>query len=311
MTNILKTATTIGLGLLLTVALSAQSQTTRPGERFLSLAPPVGMPIVPLLEGWIRHDDGSRTFVFGYINRNEEEVNIPLGEGNFIEPAKYDGMQPTHFDSGRGSQTFTVHVPPNEADISVWWNLKTGDNELAKVPGRANQGAYEIDFVLPRPQGAMQPFLGAGEDGEATRGHSIFVHDVGNARVGQAIPLTVNVSDDSFRDPEDPRFEGVAEVGVHFEQHQGPGNVEFSRDPSMPEPENPYDERDPRFANWDANDNAHVVSVETGNTATVMASFPEPGQYLIRVTAENWNRVDSAQGDQCCQSMGYLQVNVR
>ena len=308
MTNILRTVTTLAFGLLLIASIPAHSQA--PGERFLSLAPPVGMPIVPLLEGWIRHEDGSRTFVFGYINRNEEEVNIPVGDNNYIEPAKYDGMQPTHFDSGRGSQVFTVTVPPNEAGDDVWWHLKTGESEATKVPGRANQSAYEIDFILPRPQGAMQPFLGAGDDGEARRGHSLFVENMGTARVGQPFELSVNVSDDSFRDPEDPRFEGPAEIGVHFEQHQGPGNVVFARDPSMPEPENPYDPRDPRFENWDPNQNAHVVEVETGNVATVMATFPAAGRYLIRVTAENWNRVDSAQGDQCCQSMGYLEVNV-
>ncbi len=309
MNSILKTVTTTLLGLLLAVSFPAFSQ--RPGERFLSLSPPVGLPIIPVLEGWIRNDDGSRTFVYGFINRNAEDVNIPLGENNYIEPSKYNGMQPTHFDSGRGSQVFTVTVPPEEADIDVWWHLTTGDNDPAKVPGRATSHAYEIDFVLPRPQGAMQPYLAPGTTTPTERGHSLFTAHAATTRVGEATPLTVSVADDSYRDPEDPRFEGPAMVGVHFDQHQGPGNVTFSRDPAMPEPTNPYDERDPRHDSWDPDANANVVEVESGNTATVMATFPQPGEYLIRVTAENWNRVDSAQPDQCCQSMGYLHVVVQ
>ena len=91
MTQTFRTVISIALGLLISVSFTTQAQTP---PRFLTLAPPEGFPIIPILEGWIRHPDGSRELVFGYINRNEEAVDVPLGENNFIEPAEFNGMQP-------------------------------------------------------------------------------------------------------------------------------------------------------------------------------------------------------------------------
>jgi hypothetical protein len=54
--------------------------------------------VAPMFNGWIRNDDGSVTMIFGFFNRNREEiVDIPLGSDNFIEPKQFDGVQPTHF----------------------------------------------------------------------------------------------------------------------------------------------------------------------------------------------------------------------
>ena len=130
--------------------------------RFLSLAPPGGMPIIPVLEGWIANPDGTTSFSFGITNRNEEAVEIPLGEGNYIEPAEFDGGQPTYFPAGRTVGAFAVTVPESQQDDDVWWYLTTGESETLKVPGRRGLSAYELDFILPRPQGGMQPMVGVG-----------------------------------------------------------------------------------------------------------------------------------------------------
>ena len=42
--------------------------------------------IAPFLEGWYLNDDQTITYSFGYLNMNEETVEIPIGEGNSIEP---------------------------------------------------------------------------------------------------------------------------------------------------------------------------------------------------------------------------------
>jgi len=84
---------------------------------------PSGQPVVPIFEGWWRNPDGTYDLSFGYFNMNTKEaIDIPLGPDNFIEPASFNGMQPTHFDpvpnDGRGSRrffgVFTLTVP---ADI--------------------------------------------------------------------------------------------------------------------------------------------------------------------------------------------------
>ena len=84
------------LGLIASVALTVQAQSTD-NARFLSLAPSGGLPIIPVMEGWTANPDGTTSYSFGIINRNDESMDIPLGEGNYIEPAKFDGIQPTHF----------------------------------------------------------------------------------------------------------------------------------------------------------------------------------------------------------------------
>ncbi|MCB1671087.1 MAG: hypothetical protein R3F41_03120 [Gammaproteobacteria bacterium] len=309
MTQKFRTVISIALGLLVTVSFNAQAQQP---PRFLTLSPPEGFPIVPLLEGWVRNDDGSRTIIFGYINRNEDEVDVPVGENNYIEPAEFNGMQPGHFASGRGAQVFSVILPPDRADEDVWWYIRSGDkNELLKVPGRANASAYELDFIRPRPQGALRPLVGVGVDGAQAAENMAVIADYPRiVRVGERIEMAINAMDPSVRDPSDPRFKEPLDLGVHWAKHQGPGNVTFSYHPETPQPENPYNERDPRYARWEAD--PREASIEGGNgVAKVWATFSTPGEYLIRTMVENWQAPDSSQGDQCCWTNVYQRVTVR
>ena len=53
---------------------------------------------MPAYEGWERNADGSFNLVFGTMNRNwAEELDIPIGPANTIEPGDPDQGQPTHF----------------------------------------------------------------------------------------------------------------------------------------------------------------------------------------------------------------------
>ena len=55
-----------------------------------------GQDVVPAFEGWERNADGSFNMVFGYMNRNyEEEIDLPVGPDNMIEPGPADQGQPT------------------------------------------------------------------------------------------------------------------------------------------------------------------------------------------------------------------------
>ena len=44
--------------------------------------------------------------------------------------------------------------------------------------------------------------------------------------------------------------------------------------------------------------------------AVVPATFEQPGEYLIRVRADNFGRVDSSDGNQCCWTNGYVKITV-
>jgi len=279
--------------------------------RFLSLTPPEGLPVIPVMEGWVANEDGTASFSMGFLNKNKVGVDIPLGPNNYIEPAKYDGQQPTYFPPGRGAGSFAITVPADEINQDIWWYLKTGDGEMLKIPGRYGESAYELDFIRPRPAGSMQPLVGFGEDGAQAAGLTALMgaHE-GSVTVGQQIELAVNVSDPSMRDTSDPRFKDPFPVGVHFNKYQGPGAIEFARHESTPEPVNPYTEDNPRFRFYRA-PGANEVSVEGGiGIARVYATFNAPGEYVVIVKAENFRAPDSQEGDQCCWTNVYQKVTV-
>ena len=48
----------------------------------------------------------------------------------------------------------------------------------------------------------------------------------------------------------------------------------------------------------------------SGGQSTMTATFTEPGEYTLRVRADNWSAHDSSPGDQCCWTNGYVNVKV-
>ena len=43
---------------------------------------------------------------------------------------------------------------------------------------------------------------------------------------------------------------------------------------------------------------------------TTTVTFDQPGEYVVRVRADNFGRVDSSSGNQCCWTNGYVKVTV-
>ena len=296
--------------------------------------------IAPFMEGWYANEDGTYSISFGYLNRNADVVEIPLGEDNFIEPAQFDGMQPTYFEPGHPRGLFTVNLPASMKDVSVWWNIRSPNGELNRVPGRATASAYQLDWI-PRPHGSVPPRVTFDGQGEAGRGPpGIMAERVWTARVGQQIVLAVNAEDISVRDVTERRFRDIA-VRATWAKHQGPvgGKVEFTRHESNPEPP-PAEGRGGRGGRGGAaadsvGGNAppaaaaaaaagaagfggrggpplpQVISLAEGRgTAQVYASFSAPGEYVMRVQVDNFGAPDSTSGDQCCWTNGYVRVNV-
>ena len=295
--------------LLLAVAPPSRAQDDQP--RFLSLTPPEGQAIIPVMEGWVANEDGTTTISFGFINRNsDQDVEIPIGENNFIEPAEFDGMQPTHFPSGRGTGVFTVTLPADQEDTDVWWRLTSGESELLEVPGRRGVSAYELDFVRPRPQGSLQPLAAFGDAALAaglTAG--ISVHGA-TVTAGEQIELVVNARDPAERDTDDPRFGEPLDMNVEFNKHQGPGEVTFERDPEAPVPENPFAEDDPRFEFFTGPQNNEAIIEGGEGSAMVLVTIAEPGDYVIRAAVDVHTAPDSSYGDQCCWTNVYTRVTV-
>src|SRR5262245_20464148 len=71
-----------------------------------------GASVTASFEGWFADSDGGRRFLVGYYNRNSgQELDIPIGPNNRIEPGGPDLGQPTHFLPDRQIGLFVVPAP--------------------------------------------------------------------------------------------------------------------------------------------------------------------------------------------------------
>ena len=92
-----------------------------------------GQNASPAFEGWETNPDGSFNFLFGYMNRNwEEEIDVPIGPDNNIEPGGPDQGQPTRLLPRRNRFIFRVRVPKDWGQKELVWTLTTkGKTEKA------------------------------------------------------------------------------------------------------------------------------------------------------------------------------------
>ncbi len=306
-----------------------EAQVTGPGpDGRWPLQPrsPGNRHLAPFMEGWYANEDGTFSISFGYLNANSDTIRIPLGPDNFIEPAQFDGMQPTVFAPGHARGLFTANLPAAMADTDVWWTLRKANGDVARVPGRIGAVAYQLDWY-PRPHGSMHPLVSFdGQSGEGRGPPGLVAERTETVSVGSPLTLSVNARDPSERDTEDFRFREAFAVNVTWVHLQGPGRVEFTRHESNPLPE--VEEEEPDSATAAAIAAAgpgaaaaarrrreppgpQVIPLSEGYGAgAVIATFSEPGEYLMRAQVDNFSATDSGSGDQCCWTNAYIRVTV-
>jgi hypothetical protein len=257
--------------------------------------------VAPFFDGWYANPDGTVTLSFGYSNLNREEVvEIPLGPDNFITPKEYDGRQPTSFppavpDStdggGRGTDrrerergVFTVTVQVGFKGDVVWTLRNRG--QTFSVPGRAKTGAYQLRW--PMAMGSVPPLLRFKPDGPSGRGPVGVQADPAQASAGTPLSLTIWIADDSVRE-KDPvpikQREGKGVMNVTWFKHSGPGSVAFRQ--------------------------SKEAIAELESKASTSATFKQLGEYVIRVRVDNFGRLDTSPGNQCCWTNGYVKVTVK
>jgi hypothetical protein len=278
-------------------------------SRPLGLRAPVGLPVIPIFEGAYENEDGSVTYSFGYLNRNTgEALEVPLGSNNRIEPAEYSGMQPARFETRRHTGVFTITVPDSMRDGEVWWHIKTGEHEELKVKGRRGALGYTLD-KKPRPAGSVAPLVAFSPDGPKGQDPMGLVSaEALTVKAGSPATLTVYVEDPSVRDMTDPRnIEGIP-VRVSWYKHQGEGQVTWERHSTSEPPPVLSEQQIARGAQQAGPDETELSS---GNgVASVIATFSQPGEYMIRTMADNWDATDSTEGDQCCWTNVFQRVTV-
>lgn len=250
------------------------------------LAPlkPEGDLVAPYFDGWYGNGDGSVMFSFGFMNRNTEEVvDIPLGPDNHIEPAQFDGVQPTHFpvyDRGgfRGKRergAFAVTVPADMAGTEVLWTLTYGGHSYS-IPGRAVSTAYEMSYG-PAALGSYAPAIQLSPSGPETQGREGQWAQAVTTSVGTPVTLSALVQDRGDRE--------LVPVTATWIWHQGPSAIRFS-------PE------------------SGGVDSEGWGAAETTATFTAPGEYVVRLRVDNFEAGDSSFDNQCCWSNAYFPVTV-
>ena len=280
-------------------------QPTSPGNNTLA----------PFAEGWYENEDGTYSLSFGYVNTNLDTLYIPVGENNFLDQAQFDGVQATIFFPGRHRGVFSVTLSADMKDTDVWWTLTTEYGDVTKVPGRVGAAAYELDWV-PRAHGSVTPMVSFDSQSGVGRGPpGILLERTHTVTVGSPLTLSVNATDPSERDLGDSRNVTVP-LRIVWSQLQGPGPVEYTRHESNPLPEaadpggGAGAAGGPRGRGGRAPQPQTIRLSEGSGTASVIVTFPVPGEYLMLAQVDNFDANDSGSQDQCCWTNGYVRVNV-
>ncbi len=281
----------LAVGVLVVGVTPLSAQTNIPGAAGTEMVRnlrPSGRPVIPLFDGWYPNPDGSYGLCFGYFNMNLEEIlDIPLGPDNFIEPARFDGIQPTHFMpvptrrdgyDRRYYCVFGVTLPQGSESERVVWTLRH-DDVTYSVPGHVQALDYKIEEPDQPGRNSVGPvvrFLDPpGPEGRGRSGDLM----AGPFATGVGSPLSLRISVSAPMN--DSPHSGFERVRALWEKHQGPGDVTFD----------PIDQR----------------SILDGAEVLTTATFSEPGDYVLRLQAYEggypW-------GAQCCWTNAYVRVTV-
>lgn len=252
---------------LVIVLMLFQLPTELPQVRFNS-----GQDIVPYFEGWIRNPDGTFDLVFGYFNRNwKQELAIPAGPENKIEPNGPDAGQPTYFLSRRQRWIFRLRVPADFGNKEVAWSI-TANGRTETAYGNL-LAAQEINDRVVSSNGNLDP----GQD-DPNEPPSITIARTQTASVATPLTLDAAVRDDGLPKPRAPRTPRPTTTGafgaqvdraepappkgltINWLQYGGPGKAAFERAESIP--------------------------VSNGQAVTTVR-FSQPGTYRLRAIAND------------------------
>ena len=251
-----------------------------------------GQEVVPAYEGWERNPDGSLNLVFGTMNRNwEEELHIPVGPDNNIEPGGPDQGQPTYFLPRRSRFLFRVHVPADFGEKELVWTLTSPNGETKRAYGTLKPDYFIDNSVIIANNGAgiigqlhknVAPALTL--EGALTR----------NATVGDPVTLTAVARDNDGlptpkpRAPSDPRRPNsagapVAATGlrVSWYVYRGAGEVLFDPPQTKVWEDTRENSNSPWGPGWE------TPEPPPDNTWVVRATFSKPGTYVLQCQAHD------------------------
>ena len=244
-----------------------------------------GQSVTGAFEGWFKDADGSIRLLVGYFNRNlKEELDIPVGPDNLIEPGGPDQGQPTHFLPRRQWGVFTITVPKDFGTKKLTWTL-TAHRQTTVIPLSLDP-LWEVSPFYEVGMGNTPPSIGFEQGGPSVQGPHPITTSL-TATLPNPLTLTVWVSDDAktFPGAKPPRLPVVT---VSWGKYRGPGAVTFSK----------------------TQVEKIAGKAPFNGKATTTATFSEPGDYILRAVANDWSG-DGGRGFQCCWTNAMVKVSVK
>lgn len=222
-----------------------------------------GQDVAPAFEGWQPNPDGSYTFFFGYLNRNfEEQVDVPIGPNNNIEPGG-DRGQPTHFYPRRQRFVFKITVPKDwDQQQRIVWTLTSH--------GRTNQAKAWLQPEWELNDEVISENNGGGVLEAANEAPRITGNSAETVTLPDSLMLTITANDDGIPKPR-PRRPSSSNLdrprperglSIKWILYRGPGGVRFDPD-SAP--------------------SAYGKPV----TLTSKVTFSAPGKYVLQAIAND------------------------
>ncbi len=283
------------------MAAAAEAQTPRAPQALEPIGA-TGEAVWPAFESWARNEDGTLTMLIGYMNRNDEVVEIPIGDDNLMGPFGSGDMgQPTHFLPGRHIGVFSLVVPEEQAQQKLTWTLRV-NNQVSEI-AFSNTPEYYADPFLDLAENNVPPTLRVGPDGTELQGPPHGIAASYTATVGEPLTLLASASDELQADePESPEpppggargRERRAPLSVTWKKFRGPGEATFEAE------------------GIDAGSElTHSFDDVTGGETITMVTFNEPGQYRLMAIS---NDASIAPGEgstrQCCWTTAHVDVSV-
>jgi hypothetical protein len=313
----------------------------QPGQTPLPLEPlgVRGEAVFPAFEGWGPTKDGKEVVLFGYYNRNQDQVlDIPVGPNNMLEPGGPDLGQPTHFLARRQYGVFAIEVPKDFGNKRYTWTI-VANGQKTVVTGWKNP-PYWIEFYKNTANGNEPPSMRFTETGPALQGPITGWSQTLTARVNEPLALNVWVTDKPTDEPEGrggppqpPPAAGAAGAdgrggrggrgdadaagrggrggaaaggggggggGGRGGEQRGDVTILWQKYRG-PADIKFSEERSLLFNKRDAKLVMH---------GTTQATFPQAGEYAVLVTAQDQSGAGGG-GDQCCWTAARIRVSVK
>lgn len=259
--------------ILVTIALAAMQLPLEPMKD-------AGLGITAAYEGWFRDVDGSTRLLVGYFNRNlKQALDIPVGAENRIEPGGPDQGQPTHFLPRRQWGVFTIVVPRDFGEKRLTWTL-VANGHTTSIPMGLNP-LYQVEPFRDAAQRNTPPTIRFEKAGRPLQGPPRGIASTLSGTAGQPLTLALWAADDAVVDPD--RKAGDSPVTIKWSKYRGPGDVTFS-------------EAQPKVDKGDG-------------SAMTTATFPLPGEYILRAQANDVSG-EGGGGFQCCWTNAHAKVTI-